>query len=119
MKLRDANLQLSEKNSLKHPSSCVLPSFSQNASRLLLLERLRKCASTISFRKHKWKVVLLVIYLLITIHPSQLSSCSIWHFTFSLSTPLYQIGILRFFKDVLFLAIIQGLQEHPSNCCVF
>ena len=43
--------------------SCILPSFSQNASRLLLPKRLWKCASTISFPKYKQKVVLLVIYL--------------------------------------------------------
>ena len=50
-------------------TSCItssfvyLPSFSQIASRLLFPKRLWKCASTISFRKFKRKVVLLVIYL--------------------------------------------------------
>ena len=63
MKLRDANLQVNEKNSFTHSPSCILPSFSKNTSRLLLPKSLWKCASTISFRKYKWKVVLLVIYL--------------------------------------------------------
>ena len=41
-----------------HTSSYFLPSFSQNASRLLLSKRLWKCMSTILFRKYKRKVVL-------------------------------------------------------------
>ena len=55
--MRDAN----RKNSFTHPPSCILPSFSQNASRLLLPKRFWKCASTISFRKYKQKVVLLLL----------------------------------------------------------
>ena len=51
-----------KKNSFGHFPSCILPSFSQKASRLLLPQKLWKCASTISFRKYKGKVVLLVIY---------------------------------------------------------
>ena len=51
MKLRGANLQVYEKK------------FSKNASRLLP-KRLWSCASKISFRKYKQKIVLLVIYLL-------------------------------------------------------
>ena len=51
------------KNSFMQPPSCILPSFSQNASWLLLSKRLWKCASTISFQKYKRKGVLLVIYL--------------------------------------------------------
>ena len=88
MKLRDTNVQVYQKNFFRYAPSCILPSFSQNASRLLLPKRLWKCASTISFKKYKQKVVLLVIYLffnllVITIHLSQLSSCSIWYLTFS------------------------------------
>ena len=30
MKLRDANLQVNERNSFSHYHSCILPSFSQN-----------------------------------------------------------------------------------------
>ena len=56
-------LQVNEKNSFTHPSSCILTSFSQNTSELLLPKRLWKFESTISFWKCKWKVVLLVIYL--------------------------------------------------------
>ena len=52
-------LQVNGKNSFTHTPSCILPSFSQNASRLLLPKRLWKCVSTISFRKYKRKVVLL------------------------------------------------------------
>ena len=39
-----------------YPSSCILPSFSQNAPGLLLPKKLWKCASTISFSKYKRKV---------------------------------------------------------------
>ena len=64
MKLRDANLHVYEKKTpFTHPPSFILPSFSQNTSRLLLSKRFWKCGSTISFRKYKRKVVLLVIYL--------------------------------------------------------
>ena len=35
MKLRDANLQVNEKNSFTHPPPCVLPSFSYTSARLL------------------------------------------------------------------------------------
>ena len=31
MKLRDASLQVYEKNSFTYPPSCILPSFSRNA----------------------------------------------------------------------------------------
>ena len=41
MKLRDASLQVYEKNSFTHSLSCILPSFSQNASRLLLRKSVR------------------------------------------------------------------------------
>ena len=34
MRLRDANLQAYKKNSFAHSTSCILPSFSQSASRL-------------------------------------------------------------------------------------
>ena len=65
MKLRDTNQQVYiKKNSFTHPLSCILPSFSQNASLLLPPKRLSKCASTVSFRKYKRKVVLLVICLI-------------------------------------------------------
>ena len=37
MKLRDVNLQVNEKNAFRYPPSCVLPSFSQNASSKLHL----------------------------------------------------------------------------------
>ena len=63
MTLRDANLQVYKKNSFTYPPSCILPSFSKNASQLLLPKRLLKCVSKISFRKYKQKVVLLVIHL--------------------------------------------------------
>ena len=56
MKLRDANLQVNKKNSFTNPPSGIWPSFSKNASRLILPKRLSKvCEQT---------VVLLVIYLL-------------------------------------------------------
>ena len=65
-RLRHANMKVFEKNSdyvsLTSPS-CILPSFSQNASRLLFPKRLQKYAITVSLRKYKRKVVLLIIYL--------------------------------------------------------
>ena len=51
------------KNSFIYLPSCILPSFSETASRLLLLKRLWKCASKLSFRNYKQKVVLLVTYI--------------------------------------------------------
>ena len=83
MKLWDANLQFYEKNSFTHPPSCILPLFSQNASRLLLRKRLCKRPSTLSFRKYKRKVCYFSFTCSITIHVSQLSSCWMWHLTFS------------------------------------
>ena len=70
MKLRDASMEVYEKNSFTHPLSCILLSFSQNASRLFLSKSLWKCASTISFT-------------ILTIHLSLLSSCWLWHLMFS------------------------------------
>ena len=58
MKCQPASLW--RKTLFTHPPSCILSSFSQNASRLLLPKRLWKCASAISFRKHKRKLVLLL-----------------------------------------------------------
>ena len=63
MKLRNAKLQVFEKYFFTYLPSCILPSFSKKASQLLPPKRLWKCASKISFRKYKQKVVLLVIYL--------------------------------------------------------
>ena len=63
MKLRDANLQVYVKKIFTYPPSCILPSFSKNASRLLLPKRLLKCTSKISFRKCKQKLELLAIFL--------------------------------------------------------
>ena len=78
MKLRDAHLQVNKK---KVPSQILFHVFCLHFLIIhLLLKRLWKCASTIPFRKYKWKVVPPVIYQSITIHLSQLSSCrnGIW-----------------------------------------
>ena len=83
-----------KKNSFTHPPSCILPSFSQNVSRLLFPMRLWKFASTISFRKYKRKVVLLVIYLFN--YDSSKSAFFIWHLTFS-------------YKNILFFALCFGM----------
>ena len=63
MKLRDANLQVNEKNSFTNRPSCILPSFSKNASRLLLPKRLLKLCEQKFFRKNEQRV-LLVTYLM-------------------------------------------------------
>ena len=57
MKLRDANLQFNEKNSFTNPPSCILPSFSKNASRLLLPKRLLKVCEQNIFQKRRAKSV--------------------------------------------------------------
>ena len=53
MKLRDANLQVNEKNSFTNRPSCILPSFSKNASRLLLPKRLLKVREKKFFQKKR------------------------------------------------------------------
>ena len=69
MKLRDANLQVNEKNFFSYPPSCILPSFSQKTSSELHLSNYfsrRGFASLrvqLFFWKCKRKVVLLLIYL--------------------------------------------------------
>ena len=103
-----------KKSSFTHPPSCILPSFSQNASRLLLPKRSWKCESTISFWKCKRKVVLLVIYLFN--YDSSKSTFftlnyGIWR---SLEHSFDQIN-----WNSTFLAIIWRLQEHASFCSVF
>ena len=70
--------KFTKKNLFTHSLSCILPSFSQNASRLLLLKRLWKSEHNF----FQWKVVLLLIYCSITIYLSQLSPCWVWHLTF-------------------------------------
>ena len=57
MKLRYANLQVSEKNSFTNRPSCILPSFSKNAIRLLLPKRLLKVYEQIFFQKKRAKSV--------------------------------------------------------------
>ena len=53
MKLRDVNLQTNEKDYFTHFAFIFLEN-----TRLLSLKRLWKCTSTISFQKHKPKVVI-------------------------------------------------------------
>ena len=59
----------------------LVPRFSNNASPLLLSKSLWKCVSTISFKKYKWEVVLVAIYLLNYV--SSKSIFSKWHLTLS------------------------------------
>ena len=82
MKLRDANLQTYKKNYFTHPPWCILLSFSQNASRLLLPKRLWKCARTISFRKYKRKVVLKFTC---RPQPATFLKTRLWHRCFSVN----------------------------------
>ena len=120
-----ANLQVNEKNYFTHLSSCILRSFSQNTSELLLPKRLWKSESTISFWKCKWKVVLLVIYLF-----NYDSSKSIFFmlnygitFSWGFSWVKFLSNKLEFFvfcNNIKgYKAIIQRLQEHPSFFSVF
>ena len=55
MKLRDANLQINQKNSFTNPPSCILPSFSKNASLLLLPNRLLEVRKQNFFQKKREK----------------------------------------------------------------
>ena len=57
MKLRDANLQVKETNFFTNRLSCILPSFSKNASRLLLPKRLLKVCEQNFFQKKRAKSV--------------------------------------------------------------
>ena len=59
MKLRDANLQVYEKNSFTH----ILHGFCLQNIMITSSEEALKCASKIYFRKYKQKVMLLVTYL--------------------------------------------------------
>ena len=63
MTVKMPTCNLTKKRTFAHPPSCILPSFSQNTTQLLLQKRLWKFESTISFWKCKRKIVLLVIYL--------------------------------------------------------
>ena len=82
MKLQDGNLQVYKKHSFTYPPSCILPSFSINASRLLLPKRFWKCASKIYFRKYKQKVVVFLLIYLFNYDSSQVNylhvECGIW-----------------------------------------
>ena len=82
--MRDTNLQVNEKNSLKDPPPCILPSFSQNTSQLLLLKWLWKFESTTASWKCKRKVLLLVIYLFIQVN---FLHVDIWYLKFSWGFP--------------------------------
>ena len=53
MKLRDANLQVNKKNSFTNPPSGIWPSFSKNASRLILPKRLSKVCEQNFFQKNR------------------------------------------------------------------
>ena len=103
MKLRDANFQVCENNSFAYPPSCILPSFSKNASRLLPPKRLWKCASKIYFGRYKQRVVLLVIYLFNYDSLRQLASFWMWHLRFFW---------VRFLSNKLEFIAIQRLQKH-------
>ena len=98
-----------KKNSLPYPPSCILPSFSKNASRLLLLKRLWKCSRKISFRKYKQTAALLLIFLFNYDSLRQLPSCWMWHLTLSwarfLSNKL-ELQYRDFKKIVLFSACV-------------
>ena len=107
MKLRDANLQVNKKNFFTNPPSCILPSFSKNASRLLLPKRLLKVWSKIFFRKNEQGAAILVTYLLN--HDSSKSTSFMLNmvFGFVLSTVFVkQIGIS--------CNTLQGLQKRSS-----
>ena len=103
--------------------SCILPSFSQNASWLLLPKRLWKCASTISFKNYKWKIVLLVINLFN--YDSSKSTFFMLSMAFDV---ILSTGFFVFFFNFIFqikwnssFLAIQRLQEHACFCstCVF
>ena len=125
MNLQDCNLQVYEKNSFTHPPSCILPSFSQNASRLLLLKRLWKYASTISFRKFKQKVllvlvqvfVLLVICLLNSHNAANISSFKINNRnTRQRCTICSKLAIKTSSQqEAVFAILMYSLCSHPRN----
>ena len=97
-----------EENSFTNPPSCILPSFSKNASRLLLPKRLLKvCEQKNFFRKNEQRVVLLVIYLLNSIHLKSTSFMLNMAFRFVLSTV--------FVKEIgIYCNTLQRLQKRSS-----
>ena len=99
MKLRDANLQVNEKNSFTSPPS-------KNASRLLLPKRLLKVCEQIFFRINEQRV-LLVTYLLNYDSSKSTSFMLNMAFGFVLSTVFVkQIGI--------YCNTLQRLQKRSS-----
>ena len=117
MKLQDGNLQVYEINSFTHLLSCILPSFSQNTSQLLLPKRLWKCASTFSFRKYKRKGVLLLIYLFS--HDSSESSFFMLNMAFDVASStvfVKWIGILCFLQCKDYKNILLFNQLLCVNC---
>ena len=53
IKIKMTACSFMKKTSFTHNILCILPSFSQNTSRLLLLKRLWSCLSTLSFRNYQ------------------------------------------------------------------
>ena len=87
--------------------------------RIYLQKRLWKCASTISSRKYKRQVVLLVICS-VMIPLSQLSSCWIWYLTFSwvqfFSNKLeFFVSYKKDYKNILLCVLICTFSQKP--CC--
>ena len=108
MNLRDTNLQLNEKNSFTNPPSCILPSFSKNASRLPFPKRLLKCASKSAFfRKYKQNVVLLVTYLLN--YDSSKSTSFMLHVAFGFVLSMVFVKSIGIYCNTL-----ERLQKHSS-----
>ena len=98
-----------KKNSFTHPSSCILPLFSQSASQLLLPRKLWKSVSTISFRKYKQKVVLLVIYLLNYDSPTS---------TFFMLNIAFDVVLSRVFSNKLEFFVSCNI-KHYKNILLF
>ena len=107
MKLRDANLQVYEKNPFTCSPSCVVPPFSKNASRLLLPKRLWKCACKVSFRKYNQRVVLVAIYL--SNYDSPKSTSFMLNAAFDVV-----LSWVRFLSNKLQFIAIQRWQKHSS-----
>ena len=111
MKLRDANLQVYEETIITSSFMYFAFIFSERAWRLLLPKSLWKSASTIAFKKCKWKVIILVIYLFNTIHLSFNVEYGIWH---CLEYGFFQINWNSLFLSIQRLAYRKSWTWDPG-----
>ena len=113
MMLRNANLQVYQKNSFTYPPLYILPSFCNNASLLLFPKRLWNCASKIYFRKYKLEVALLAFYLFS--YDSPKSTSFLLNVSFVLSSTFTMCHIVLSMVFVLSMVINWNLLQYKKH----